>query len=74
MEHYFPLLLIGVGIFLIIFGVLWLVGSRFFAFGKLPGDIAIEKGDFRFYFPLVTSIILSIVLTLLIWLVQKLLR
>ncbi|HAG07901.1 MAG TPA: DUF2905 domain-containing protein, partial [Peptococcaceae bacterium] len=34
--------------------------------GRLPGDIVIRKGNFTFYFPLVTSIILSIVLTLLL--------
>jgi hypothetical protein len=36
--------------------------------GRLPGDIRVERGGFRFYFPLATSILASVVLTLLLWL------
>ena len=53
---------------LIIFGiVLVIVGLLFSIFGRfdLPGDIKYERGNFRFYFPLASSIIISIVLTLL---------
>ena len=39
--------------------------------GRLPGDIFIRRGNFTFYFPLATSIIVSIVLTLLMWLFRK---
>jgi DUF2905 family protein len=39
--------------------------------GRLPGDIAVRRGNFTFYFPLVTSIILSIVLTLLLMLFRR---
>lgn len=39
--------------------------------GRLPGDIAIERENFRFYFPLATSIIVSVVLTLLLWLFRR---
>jgi hypothetical protein len=50
-------------------GVLLLVADRFpgLRIGRLPGDIAVERDRFRFYFPLGTSIVLSIVLTLLFW-------
>lgn len=58
------LLIIG-GIVLVIIGVLWQVGGRFLPLGRLPGDIAIEKENFRFYFPVVTCIIISIVLSLI---------
>jgi membrane protein implicated in regulation of membrane protease activity len=39
--------------------------------GRLPGDIAVEKENVRFYFPLTTSIIISLVVTLLIWLFRR---
>jgi membrane protein implicated in regulation of membrane protease activity len=40
-------------------------------FGKLPGDIHYSKGNFTFYFPLVTCVLISAVLTLLLWLFRK---
>lgn len=57
------LLLLGV-ILVLLGGLLLLVGKVPFL-GRLPGDIVIERKNFTFYFPLATSIILSIVLTLL---------
>lgn len=39
--------------------------------GRLPGDIHYSKGDFHFYFPIVTCLILSAILTLLLWLFRK---
>ncbi len=62
--------LIFAGIVLIGFGVLWMVGERF-GLGRLPGDIVIERGNFRFYFPLATSIILSVIISLLLWLFNR---
>jgi DUF2905 family protein len=54
----------AVGLLLVLFGRLpWL--------GRLPGDIAIQRGNWSFYFPLGTSILLSIVLTLLLWLIGR---
>jgi hypothetical protein len=61
------MLIIG-GIVLIVLGVLWQVGGRFLNLGRLPGDIVVEKENFRFYFPLMTSIVLSIVLSLVLYL------
>jgi hypothetical protein len=40
-------------------------------FGRLPGDIHYSKGDFHFYFPIVTCLILSALLTLLLWFLRK---
>ncbi|WP_300362383.1 DUF2905 domain-containing protein [Hydrogenimonas sp.] len=58
-------LLIGMGLVLILFGL-------FVSFvGKLPGDIVIKKENFTFYFPIATSILLSIVLSLLFYLFSK---
>jgi uncharacterized protein YybS (DUF2232 family) len=39
--------------------------------GRLPGDINYSKGDFHFYFPIVTCLLLSVVLTLLLWLFRR---
>jgi Protein of unknown function (DUF2905) len=39
--------------------------------GRLPGDIAIERPNFRLYFPVVTCLLISVVVTLLIWLFRK---
>ncbi len=39
--------------------------------GRLPGDIIIERENFRFYFPLTTSILISLILSLLIWLFRR---
>ncbi|WP_134686098.1 DUF2905 domain-containing protein [Brevibacillus migulae] len=61
------LLIIG-GVILVIIGIIWQVGGRFIPFGRLPGDIAVEKDNFRFYFPVVTCIVISIVLSLISYL------
>lgn len=67
-----------IGKFLVIFGViiiaiggLLLLAGRIPWIGKLPGDIFIQKKNFTFYFPLATSIILSLFLTLIFWLFGK---
>lgn len=60
----FPKLLIGIGALLIIVGLLWQIGGRFLPLGKLPGDIVVEKENVKFYFPIVTCIIISILLSL----------
>ncbi|MFS0723010.1 DUF2905 domain-containing protein [Paenibacillus sp. 1P07SE] len=63
----FPKLLIGAGILLIVIGLIWMIGGRFLNLGRLPGDIAYEKGNVRFYFPIVTCIVISIVLSLIFY-------
>lgn len=54
------------GIILIAIGILWRFG-----FGTLPGDIRIEKESFRFYFPITSSIIISVLVTLAFWLYRR---
>ena len=66
----FPKLLIGAGIVLVVIGLIWMVGGRFFNLGRLPGDIAYEKGNVRFYFPIVTCIVISVVLSLIFYIVR----
>ena len=50
-------------------GLALVVAERFpgLRIGRLPGDIRVERGNFRFYFPLATSIVVSIVLSLVLW-------
>jgi hypothetical protein len=60
------LVLIGLGIAGV--GVIMMLGVPF---GRLPGDIVVRRGSFSFYFPLATSIILSILLTLLLALFRR---
>jgi hypothetical protein len=65
-----PKLLILIGLALIGLGLLWMVGERF-GLGRLPGDIVIERGNLRLYFPLTTSLLLSVVLSLLVWFLNR---
>lgn len=64
-------LLILAGIALIVIGLLWQVGGKYLQFlGKLPGDIAVERENVRFYFPIVTCLLISVVGSLLLYLVR----
>lgn len=65
-------LLIYLGMALIIIGLIILYGGKFNFFGKLPGDFVIRKENFTFYFPLMTSVLLSILLSLIIYIVHRL--
>ena len=64
-------LLILMGVFIILIGVLLVIGEKIPWLGRLPGDIIIRKKNFTFYFPIVTSILISIILTLLFTLFRK---
>ena len=70
--------MIDIGKMLIIFGVVSIIiggilmlSGKVPWFGRLPGDILVQKKNFTFYFPLATSILLSILLTLIFWLIKK---
>jgi hypothetical protein len=66
-------LLIGLGAALIVVGVLVMVAGKFgLPLGRLPGDISYRGRNTSFYFPLATSIVLSVVLSVVVWLVQRL--
>ncbi len=62
--------LIAAGIVLILAGLFW-PWLRQLPLGRLPGDIQISRESFHFFFPLTTSILISVVLTLLLWFFRK---
>lgn len=62
--------LIIFGLVLLAAGIAWPFISRL-GLGRLPGDIAIERPGFSFYFPLMTSLIISVVLSVIFWLVNR---
>ena len=61
---------IGIGLILVLVGLLrpWL--GRL-GLGRLPGDIVIERGNFRFYFPIVTCLVVSGVVSLILWFLNR---
>lgn len=62
-------LLIVFGVASLALGLLWpLIGPWL---GKLPGDIAIERENFRFYFPITSMLLVSALITLILWLLRK---
>jgi hypothetical protein len=65
--------IIGVGVIIILIGIIiYFFSDKLNWIGRLPGDIRIEKENFRFYFPIVTMILFSLLGTLIIWLIRKL--
>jgi len=62
--------LIVLGLVILAAGVLWPLLDRL-GLGQLPGDIVIERQNFRFYFPLMTSILLSIVFSVVLWVASR---
>ena len=69
--QYIGKFLIIFGIIIVAVGVLLLISGKIPWIGKLPGDIMIHKKNFTFYFPLATSILISVVLTFLFWLISR---
>jgi hypothetical protein len=65
-----PKLLIILGIVLIAIGLAWMAGERL-GLGRLPGDIVIERDGMRIYLPLMTSLLISVVLSLALWLFSR---
>lgn len=67
--------IIVIGILIVVAGVIiWLFGDKLRWLGKLPGDIRIERENFRFYMPITTMIIISIVLSAILWLVRQFIK
>jgi len=64
-------LLVLVGIALVAIGLLIGLVGRFTRLGRLPGDIVYRRGNFTFYFPLATCLLLSGILTLLAWVMRR---
>jgi hypothetical protein len=62
--------LILIGLALVVVGLIWVAGERL-GLGRLPGDIVIERENFRLYIPLMTSLLVSVVLSLVLWLFSR---
>jgi hypothetical protein len=62
--------LIFLGLALVVLGLVWLAGERL-GLGRLPGDIVIEREGMRIYIPLMTCLIVSVGLSLLLWLFSR---
>ena len=67
--------MILIGVLIVILGVVvYFFHDKLGWFGHLPGDIRVERENFRFYFPVATMIILSIVLSIIIYIIKKLMQ
>jgi len=64
-------LLLILGILFVVIGLFLMLGPKIPLLGKLPGDFVVRRGNFTLYFPLATSILLSIVLTLIFFIFRK---
>jgi len=75
MSSFEPLgkFLILVGVFIIVLGLLVMFWSKIPFLGRLPGDVFLHKGSFRFFFPIMTCLVISAVLTIVINLIMRLL-
>ena len=62
-------LLLAAGIVLVTMAIAWPVVSRYF--GRLPGDVVVRRPGFTFVFPIVTCLLLSLLVTLLLWLFRR---
>ena len=67
----FGKILVIVGLLLAILGLIFIFGNKIPFIGKLPGDIAVERRNYSVYFPVTTCIIISIVISFILWLFNK---
>ena len=67
----FGKILIFIGLLLAILGFVFIFGNKIPFIGKLPGDIAVERRNYSFYFPVATCIIISVVISFILWLFNK---
>lgn len=62
--------LITIGVILVVLGIAWPLVQKL-GLGSLPGDIRIERKGFSFYFPITTSILISLAITLILWIFRR---
>ena len=67
----FGKILIFFGLFLVVLGLLFTFGPKLPWIGRMPGDIYINRGNFSFYFPLTTCLILSLIITLVLYFFRR---
>jgi len=63
-------ILIGMGLLLVLVGLLWPVLAKL-GFGRLPGDVLIQRDGLSLYVPLATSILVSLILSLVLWVINR---
>jgi hypothetical protein len=51
--------------------LIWMLGNKLHWFGSLPGDIRVERPNFKFYAPLMTMLLVSLLLSALLWLIRR---
>ncbi len=71
MQPQFGKILVGLGVVIVVIGLVVWFGDRIPFLGKLPGDITIKKDGITFYFPIVTMIVISVILTIILNLFRK---
>jgi hypothetical protein len=64
-------LLIVFGLLITLAGVVLTLAGRLPWLGRLPGDVYVQRGNWTFYFPIATSLLLSIVLSIILWLIGR---
>jgi hypothetical protein len=67
----FGKILISIGLLLAILGVIFTFGNKLPFVGRLPGDIVVERKNYSFYFPVATCIIISVIMSSILWLFSK---
>jgi hypothetical protein len=67
----FGKILIFIGLLLAILGFVFIFGNKIPFIGRLPGDIAVERRNYSLYFPVTTCIIISVVISFILWLFNK---
>ena len=65
-------IIVLIGVLIAVAGLaVWFLGDKLRFLGRLPGDINIERGNYRIYIPITTMILVSVVLTLISWVIQR---
>lgn len=70
-PHDFGKILIIIGVVIALAGLLFMLGGKIPWLGRLPGDITLKGKNYTFYFPLATSIIISIILSIIFYLINR---
>jgi len=70
--HVIGKLLVLVGLVSVLLGVVLMFFDKIPFLGKLPGDISIKRDNFQFFFPITTSIVLSVLISLILWIISHL--
>ena len=72
MESHWGKYIIIAGVLIIVIGlIVYFLGDKLHWLGRLPGDIRVERENFRFYFPITTMILASLLLTLLLYVIRR---